>query len=493
MTLTRLNATVAGGVGVWALWLFLIGPSWTHALLALAPLVILPTGLRLAQYAVPGPGIDVLDSFEFWRVVSSMSLLVSLSIEPGRIAGLFAVPWLLYTAAVATVGALRLLSRRALSDTGIASDFGQMFLVVGGSWLLLSRLGVAALGFSPTIVRLTAVHFHYAGFALPIIAAIASRRWATAGVWLERAVVVGIPITALGITLEGVIEFPAAMFMAAVGLVVAFAVGGLAAERRDIPLGVASLALASGMLLAMAWAITQQWQIAGLPIGRMVRTHGTLNAIGFGFLGLWAINRFVREEPDYGAGPVESLIRFGRPRPAHLAKLFDCAPKKLSFDRDELELDPSATRASWSMHLGRGAAVFEEAVHALNEWAGHHGAGFSLHPEQASIDVGSTLAIGIPYGPIHATATSMIVDVVDSPGRYGFAYATMPHHFQRGIEWFIVSHGDETDEVTLNVDAVFHPGVVLVRVGKPIVGRIQNSALHRYMEAIKTRANQSSS
>jgi len=493
VTQARLNVTIVGGVAVWTLWLLLVAPSWTHALLALAPLVILPAGLRLAEYAVPGPGIDVLDSFEFWRVVSSLSLLVSLSMDPGRIAGLLAVPWLLYTAAVGIVGGLRLLSRTSLRDVGLASDFGQMYLIVGGSWLVLSRLGGPALGFSPTIVRLTAVHFHYAGFALPIIATIVSRRLTKTGAWLERAVVVGIPITALGLTLEGPIEFPAATFMAVVGFMVAVALGGLAAERGDVPLGVASLALGSGMSLAMAWAITQKWEIAGLPIDRMVRTHGSLNAIGFGLLGLWAINRFVNEEPDHGGGPVESLIRFGHPQNDHLSKLLERVPKRPNFNRGALELDQSATRARWSMRLGSGALVFDEAAKALDEWAGHRGAGFSLYPAQPSIEVGSTLAIGIPYGPVHASATSMIVEVVDSPGRYGFAYATMPHHFQRGIEWFIVSFEDETDEVVLTVDAVFHPGVVLVRSGRPLVSRIQNASLNRYMLAIRARANQSSS
>jgi len=44
-------------------------------------------------------------------------------------------------------------------------------LAVGGAWLVASRLGMRPMGIQEPIVLLTAVHFHYAGFATATIAA----------------------------------------------------------------------------------------------------------------------------------------------------------------------------------------------------------------------------------------------------------------------------------------------------------------------------------
>ena len=43
---------------------------------------------------------------------------------------------------------------------------GLGYLSVGGAWLVISRLGLNPFDLSTDIVRLTAVHFHYAGFGM---------------------------------------------------------------------------------------------------------------------------------------------------------------------------------------------------------------------------------------------------------------------------------------------------------------------------------------
>src|SRR3990170_3929977 len=51
---------------------------------------------------------------------------------------------------------------------GWAEALPVAYLLVGTSWLVLSRFGARPLGFSAEIVELTAVHFHYAGFVAPM-------------------------------------------------------------------------------------------------------------------------------------------------------------------------------------------------------------------------------------------------------------------------------------------------------------------------------------
>src|ERR1700689_2369591 len=45
-----------------------------------------------------------------------------------------------------------------------------LYLPVGCAWLVASRLGLSPMGFQEPIVLLTAVHFHFAGFAAPLLA-----------------------------------------------------------------------------------------------------------------------------------------------------------------------------------------------------------------------------------------------------------------------------------------------------------------------------------
>ena len=76
----------------------------------------------------------------------------------------------------------------------------------------MSRLGIQPLGFGDTIVLLTAAHFHYAGFAAPILTGLAGRILSDAPSTTRRlfvvagiAITIGTPIVATGITVSPVL------------------------------------------------------------------------------------------------------------------------------------------------------------------------------------------------------------------------------------------------------------------------------------------------
>ena len=60
--------------------------------------------------------------------------------------------------------------------------------------------------FSDAIVQLTAVHFHYAGFALPIVAGYAASYLGRSPL-VPALVIIGVPATAVGITVGGWLEW----------------------------------------------------------------------------------------------------------------------------------------------------------------------------------------------------------------------------------------------------------------------------------------------
>ena len=149
---------------------------------------------------------------------------------------------------------------------------------------------------SVTIVLLTAIHFHFAGFALPLLTGLAGR--ATGGLTACLAaggVILGVPLVAVGITTTQVgfgslLECIASWVTALAALLTAYihlrlAVGpGYRLVVRSL-WAVAALSLAGGMVLAALYGSRSYTGLAGLDIPWMRAPHGSADALGFGLAG----------------------------------------------------------------------------------------------------------------------------------------------------------------------------------------------------------------
>jgi len=152
-----------------------------------------------------------------------------------------------------------------------------------------------------------------------------------------------------------------------------------------------------------------------------------------------------------------------------------------------------AGAGTWSDHvdLEGGDAAFGAAVDALRAWVPHRGINARIHPRDAVLETGTTLLVVAPFGPFEMAAPNRIVAVVDEPDRFGFAYATLPGHPERGEESFVVERtGDQAVRLTITVDAV--PSTALGRLLAPLVRRFQRAALHRYLRAVESHVEESS-
>ena len=477
------------GLGVWATWALVVRPEWTAVLLLLSPFVLLPLGLRLAATADTGPEAPTLRPLAKVAPVLAITAAASFLPQPGVAAALLSVPWLAYTAAVALAGIGRLLSRRTIVDPGVAADAGLVFVVVGGAWLTISRAGLNPLGFSDAIVQLTAVHFHYAGFALPIVAGFAARRLGRS-VLAPLAVIVGVPLTAIGITAGGWLEWVAATVMAFAGMATAVHLIKLGARQAGLArpmIATAGFALMTGMTLALgwAWAIRFGWQFLGLE--SMAATHGSLNALGFGLLGLFGLNLL---DTTTSAETDTTNLHLGRPSNEALERLATRAADQDTTNTVGLLNRPTPAgfqRKTWQRNVEQGD--FAAASEAIRSWRGHDAAGIKRFPPRPSIKAGETLALAIPVGPLSISATCRIVDVVDEPNRYGFTYSTLPHHPEDGEESFIVTrHEDGTVDVC--VTAVWRPATVANHVCPPLTRFLQNRAINQYLDGISTAEGQ---
>ena len=160
---------------------------------------------------------------------------------------------------------MRLL-RQTLTAEEVSINAGLIYLSVGSGWLIMSRLGTQPLGFGDTIVLLTAVHFHYAGFAAPILSGLAGRMLADAstgirGVFVLAAIGVttGTPLVAAGLTFSPALAFVGALIISSglallAILVIGWVVPELRSRTAQLLLVLSSASSLVAMLLASLYA-----------------------------------------------------------------------------------------------------------------------------------------------------------------------------------------------------------------------------------------------
>jgi len=234
--------------------------SWIALLLAFAPLVIVPLGLRVLGMPPPLP-----------FTLATVAPLVSLLLPVGPAAGAIATIWFAACAAI-TVGPALAWLRRPRWDAGLVA---LAYLCVGAGWLVMSRAGVRVSGFGPTIVELTAVHFHYAGFAALVLAA---RHTVAAAL-----VAGGTVLVAVGHFGTHELDVAGAAALTA-GLL---ALGWSTWRTTTHPLlRISAATPVVSMALALAYALGRIDVGPSVPIDDMARFHGTLNAFGFALAGL---------------------------------------------------------------------------------------------------------------------------------------------------------------------------------------------------------------
>lgn len=316
---TALTATAGAAV-----WLAATGAALTGVLalstvdrfVALAALVLVPLGLGLVS-PPGGPATAAHRVAVAGQFPAALAVTGALALPVGSPASVvLALPWLGVTGAAAVVGLARLRARGPGPLPELAVDAALLYVPVAAVALLLHRAGIS-LRFRPVIVLLTAVHYHYAGFVLPLVTGLAGRRlvggtvgapstarFATGlagrvGAATTLVVVVNVGLIAVGITFSPLVEVVAvALFTVAVAGFAALALARLVPTLPRLPavlLTVALLTLFATMTLALAYGYSAfRPAVSLVGIGDMVRWHGHLNAFGFALPALLAFRLLER-------------------------------------------------------------------------------------------------------------------------------------------------------------------------------------------------------
>jgi hypothetical protein len=273
------------GVFVWLVStiVFKLGPI--ESLFLWAPLGVVPLGLELIQVR------SIVRPLQF---SAALCAAASFHFAPGTRAALLAAPWALFCGALALWGAIRFLRRWGRFDpVETCIDAALILIAVGGWGLVMSRAGMKPAGFTEPIVLLTAVHFHYTGFAAPLLIGLAARHSGPRKPLLAAGagVVAATPILAIGFTMRLPLLKLAAVSVIAASLILfaweltRFAVDEPRGRTRAL-LGIAAFSIFWGMALAGLFAIGEFRERVIVDIPAMAWSHGILNGIGFATCGL---------------------------------------------------------------------------------------------------------------------------------------------------------------------------------------------------------------
>jgi hypothetical protein len=284
------------------------------ALLVITPLAIplaIPLETRTSRSGRPGIRRLAIQLQPFAALIGAFSFLAS----AGLLAAAAASVWLLFSVLVMVLGIDSLLEMRRPTLADICPLIALIYLPIGGAWLVISRLGWRPLGFSPAIVLLTAIHFHYITLAALVITGLIGRagletkaaafprqvyRVAAISMLIEPLLV------AAGRTLAQLTGSQYLVSAASTLLALSLILLTLLSLQFVVPatlspvarwlILVSSIAVFFTMLVAGAYAlgpVTGAWTIT---ISQMIALHGWINALVFSLCGLLGWRRRLSQQ-----------------------------------------------------------------------------------------------------------------------------------------------------------------------------------------------------
>lgn len=185
-------------------------------------------------------------------------------------------------------------------------------------------------------------------------------------------------------------------------------------------------------------------------------------------------------------------ICLARPSASHLSSLkADSEADALTYSPVHLLSLPEPPvgyrSEQWSVDLGVGQNLFQNASVALSTWKIHEKSGLAV-VVAGPATVGLVVAMAAPlplFGWIEAVCR--VVDVVEDDNRYGFTYGTLSTHPECGEESFSVVRARD-GQVSFNIHSVSRPAHWAARALPLVAKGLQSTANRRYLAAMRALA-----
>lgn len=197
------NTLIVGGVILFLTNCFLTTEPYI-LLLTAAQQILVPMTLQLIME------LNKKQIIFIWTGLFSVLLLQVITIHTGQM--ILSIIYLLFTLTVALSGLRRFLKRGFVNWAEISIDIGMMYLFMGGIWFFIHINGINT-GFSHMLNWLTAIHFHYSAFILPVSIGLFGRIHTSKLYNILVPIILAAPmLVAVGITFWPLLEFISVIF-----------------------------------------------------------------------------------------------------------------------------------------------------------------------------------------------------------------------------------------------------------------------------------------
>lgn len=263
---------------------FTVNP-WYFLMLAIAQLLFVPLTLQLILKVEP--------RMYYFVLLATISVIVLQITNETSFDIVLASIYLVFTLAVAIYGFARFAQRGFAHLEEFSIDAGLMYLFLGGIWFFAFEVGIDT-GFSPMLTWLTAIHFHYSSFLLPIFIGFVGRLYKPKSYPFFASIILVSPlVVAAGITFSPWLEL-VSVLLYIIGIygfiVIAFKTPFKGLLQKSFVL-ISFSALGITIIFSLLYAFGNAFGLFQVSIEFMLKFHGFFNCLLFGLCGLigWSI------------------------------------------------------------------------------------------------------------------------------------------------------------------------------------------------------------
>ncbi|NYF25475.1 YndJ family protein [Sporosarcina sp. JAI121] len=263
---------------------FFSGNPWHFLMLTIAQLFYIPFALRL----IMGKDDWFAKCYYYFAIPAYLAVALLQVTPDSKWDGLLAALYLLFTIGIALYGLWRFFNRGFTNLEEFAIDAGLFYIALGGTWFFAYVTGIDT-GFSPLITWLTAIHFHYSAFLLPIFIGLLGRLYKPRIYRIVCSILLVSPlIVAIGITFSRWIE------LLSVGLYIV-GLGGIILIACKTPfenqlqkwlVRISFGTLGVTIIFSLLYALGNGFGLTAVNIDFMLRFHGVLNCLVFALFGI---------------------------------------------------------------------------------------------------------------------------------------------------------------------------------------------------------------
>jgi uncharacterized protein (UPF0548 family) len=138
------------------------------------------------------------------------------------------------------------------------------------------------------------------------------------------------------------------------------------------------------------------------------------------------------------------------------------------------DLPPGFAHDVSRSNLGQGTQTFESARDTFLRWQQFDLGWVQVLDPGAEIAPGQLVGVEVHAACLWSVSFNRIVEIVDTPHRFGFMYATTALHVEQGQERFVVEFDPSTKAVSYLIEAISRPRHVLARIAHPFSRAMQH-------------------